>query len=121
MKAYIIIGSISACIAVLLGAFGAHVLKEKVNIEDIAIFETGVRYQMYHSIALILLGTIGFHVPKDVIEVPAILFFVGIGIFSGSLYLLVLMNIRFLGAFTPIGGICFLLGWSLFAFNIFRY
>lgn len=120
MKVYIIIGSISAFIAVLLGAFGAHMLKSKVQIEDLTIFETGVRYQMYHSIALILLGIIGFHFSEDITKVPAILFILGIIIFSGTLYFLVLTNIRFLGAFTPIGGMCFLVGWLLLAFNIFK-
>jgi len=110
-----------AGLAVLLGAFGAHALKSKVLPEDLAIFETGVRYHFYHALGLLIIGAIGFQVSQEIIQLPATLITVGIVIFSGSLYLLVLANIRWLGAITPIGGLCFIFGWLLLAYNLFRY
>ena len=121
MKTWIVFGSILTGLAILLGAFGAHALKSRISPEDLAIFETGIRYHIYHSIGLILIGILGFYFPHNLIDIPAKLFFLGIFIFSGSLYLLVLTNTRWLGAITPIGGICYMIGWLLLAFNIYRF
>lgn len=120
MKTWLIVGASLAGLAVLLGAFGAHGLKSKVSPEDLAIFETGVRYHMYHALGLLLIGIIGFNVSQDVIQIPAYLISAGIIIFSGSLYLLVLTDTRWLGAITPIGGVCFIAGWILLAFNLYK-
>jgi len=121
MKTWLIVGASLAGLAVLLGAFGAHALKTKVLPEDLAIFETGVRYHLYHALGLLIIGAIGFQVSQEIIQLPAILITVGILIFSGSLYLLVLTNIRWLGVITPIGGLCFIFGWLLLSYNLFRY
>ena len=121
MKTWLIVGASLAGVAVLLGAFGAHSLKSKVSPEDLFIFETGVRYHMYHALGLLFIGVIGFQISQDVIQIPAFLFTAGIIIFSGSLYLLVFTNTRWLGAITPIGGLCFIIGWLLLAFNLFRH
>ena len=102
MKTWLIVGASLAGLAVLLGAFGAHALKSKVSQEDLAIFETGVRYHLYHALGLLIIGAIGFQVSQEIIQLPATLITVGIVIFSGSLYLLVLTNIRWLGAITTI-------------------
>ena len=120
MKAWLIVGASLAGLAVLLGAFGAHALKSKVSPEDLLIFETGVRYHMYHALGLLFIGIVGFQVSQDLIQIPAYLFTAGILIFSGSLYLLVLTNTRWLGPITPIGGLCFIAGWFLLAFNFYR-
>ena len=120
MKTWLIVGAFLAGLAVLLGAFGAHGLKSKVSPEDLEIFKTGVRYHMAHAIGLLLIGAIGFHLNHDLIHIPAYLLTAGIVISSGSLYLLVLTNMRWLGAVTPIGGACFIAGWLLLAFNIYR-
>lgn len=120
MKTWIIIGATLAGVAVLLGAFGAHGLKSKVSPEDLTIFETGVRYHMYHAIGLLIIGGLGFHVSQQILQTPAYLLLGGILIFSGSLYILVLTNTRWLGAITPIGGICFVAGWLLLAFNLYK-
>tara|TARA_B100000029_G_scaffold323452_1_gene315798 strand:- start:259 stop:624 length:366 start_codon:yes stop_codon:yes gene_type:complete len=120
MKTWLIVGASLAGVAVLLGAFGAHGLKSKFSTEDLAIFETGVRYHMYHALGLLLIGGIGFHVAQEIIQIPAYLLLAGILIFSGSLYLLVLTDTRWLGAITPIGGLCFVAGWLLLAFNLYR-
>ncbi len=111
MREWIIIGAIFAGLSVLIGAFGAHGLKGKISIEDLVIFEVGVRYQMYHALALILLGLIGVSMSEKILILPGIFFCSGIIIFSGSLYLMVLINIRWLGAITPIGGALLIFGW----------
>ena len=118
---WIIIGSTLAALAVAIGAFGAHGLKSRVSADDLIIFETGVRYQMYHSLALILLGLIGVNFQSNVVQLPAILFLVGIIIFSGTLYLIPLTGLRWLGAITPIGGTALILGWIMLIFNLIRY
>ena len=120
MKTWVIIGTLMAGIAVLIRSFGAHGLKSKLSTDDLAIFETGVRYHMYHALGLIIIGGIGFHLSQNIIQIPAYLLLSGIIIFCGSLYLLVLTNIRWIGAFTPIGGICFIIGWFLLAFNLYK-
>lgn len=106
----------AACIlcglAVALGAFGAHGLKDRLTPDMLAIFEVGVRYQFYHGLALLALTL----APGRVWGSPWIgragwAWIVGIAVFSGSLYLLSLTGIRWLGAITPIGGVAFILGW----------
>ncbi len=118
MKNWIILGASLAGLAVVLGAFGAHGLKSKVSPADLAIFETGVRYHMFHALGLILLGNLGFHYNADVIQLPAVLLSVGILIFSGSLYILVLTGLRWMGAITPIGGVAFIAGWLLLVIRV---
>ena len=117
---WIIIGSALAALAVAIGAFGAHGLKSRVSADDLVIFETGVRYQMYHSLALILLGLIGVNFQSNIVQLPAILFLAGIIIFSGTLYLIPLTGLRWFGAITPIGGTALILGWIVLLFNLIR-
>ena len=117
---WIIIGSVLAALVVSIGAFGAHGLKSKVSSEDLVIFETGVRYQMYHSLGLILIGILGFHFPSNIIQLPAALFIIGIIIFSGTLYLIPLTGLRWLGAITPIGGTALIAGWIALVYNIIK-
>ena len=117
---WIVVGACFACLAVILGAFAAHGLKSKITSEDLAIFETGVRYQMYHSLGLILLGLIGFQTAQDIVFFPALMFIIGIIIFSGTLYLIPLTGLRWLGAVTPIGGTTFILGWSFLIYNLIK-
>tara|TARA_B100001250_G_scaffold280904_1_gene243213 strand:- start:2087 stop:2461 length:375 start_codon:yes stop_codon:yes gene_type:complete len=122
MKTYLIIGASLAGLAVLIGAFGAHGLKARVSSEDLGVFESAVRYHMYHSLGIILISILGItkDFPDDILLMPAYLMIAGIIIFSGSLYILVLTNIRWLGAITPIGGSLLIFSWFLFAFNIYR-
>ena len=120
MKIWIVIGSFMAGLSVLIGAFGAHGLKSKLSPIDLEIFETGVKYQMYHSLGLILIGIVGFHLRHEILSTPALLLLFGTLIFSGSLYILVLTNLRWLGAITPVGGLCLVLGWLLLSFNLLR-
>jgi uncharacterized membrane protein YgdD (TMEM256/DUF423 family) len=120
MKNWIIFGNLLSALAVILGAFGAHALKARITPEDLAIFETGVKYHFYHALGLILIGLIGFHYSPQLLRLPAIALSLGILLFSGSLYLMVLSGARWLGAVTPLGGVAFIAGWLLLAFNLYR-
>ena len=120
-KGLIRLGSIFAAITVILGAFAAHALKEKLSAYSLSIFETGVRYQFYHSIAIILAAVIYKEYPSKRIVSASVLFTCGIFLFSGSLYILALNeSSRWLGAITPFGGVCFIAGWLLLAFSALK-
>lgn len=110
------LAAISGLLAVLLGAFGAHGLKTKLPTDMLAIYHTAVQYQFYHTMALLLVGLLMIHWPSSTaLLVSACCFIVGIIIFSGTLYVLSITGIRWLGAITPIGGVGFIVGWiSLF-------
>ncbi len=105
-------GAVSGLIAVALGAFGAHGLRQRLSADMLAVFETGVRYQVYHALALF---AVAWAVSRWTSSPQAIwagwLFIAGTVIFSGSLYILATSGVRWLGAITPVGGICFLAGW----------
>ena len=103
-----LVGALIGLIGVAAGAFGAHGLKSTLSVERLETFEVAVRYQMYHAIALVLAGMLRA-------DRAAWCFFLGIIIFSGSLYLLVLLEQRWLGAITPIGGVLLIGGWLLLA------
>lgn len=99
--------------AVLLGAFGAHGLKKSVSAEMLAIFETGVRYQLVHALALLALASLSQVLPSKTMTLASLFWGMGILIFSGSLYILVLSGVRKWGMVTPIGGLSFLTGWVI--------
>ena len=106
------IGIISSLLTVIIGAFGAHGLKEVLtNNKTLETFQTAVRYQMFHSITLIIVGVL-YHLNIVDNKFPTYLFLGGIFIFSGSLYVLSITGIKWLGAITPIGGLLFILGWG---------
>ena len=113
-------GAIAAFIAVALGAFGAHSLKTKLSADMLNIFEIGVRYQMYHALALIAVAWAMTRWPEANLNAAGWAFIVGIVVFSGSLYLLSATDIRWLGAITPIGGLAFLIGWAILIWSIGR-
>lgn len=119
-RLFFIAGSISAFLAVALGAFAAHGLRNKLTPEMLTIFETGVRYQMYHALALLGVAWASTRWPGGSITAAGWLFILGTIIFSGSLYLLSLTGVRWLGAITPIGGAAFLLGWLVLAWGAWR-
>lgn len=115
-RTFVLIGALAGFIGVALGAFGAHGLKTRVSPDMLAVFETGVRYQMYHAVALLLLGALAPTLSPRLANIAGWGFTVGILVFSGSLYALVLSDIRILGAITPIGGVAFLIGWACLAY-----
>lgn len=114
------VGAIAAAIGVILGAFGAHALKTSVTEELLAVFEVGVRYQMYHALGLLAVGWAAGRWPGRLPDVSGWLFTLGIFLFSGSLYLMTFTGARWLGAITPVGGICFILGWIALATTALR-
>ena len=109
----VIAGAVFAALAVGLGAFGAHAMKEHYDETALRAFETGVRYQMFHSLALLACGALRGHGVR--IRLASRLFGAGIVLFSGSIYGLVLVEASWLGPVTPIGGLAFLAGWIALA------
>ncbi|HEX5581070.1 MAG TPA: DUF423 domain-containing protein [Gemmatimonadaceae bacterium] len=114
-RPFLLLGALSAGLAVAAGAFGAHALRARLSVGDLATFETGVRYQMYHALALLAVAWIAHQWPGGLPRAAGWLFVAGTVIFSGSLYTLVLTGQRWLGAVTPIGGVAFLAGWACLA------
>ena len=114
------LGSVLAGLSVGFGAFGAHGLKGRVSAEDLVIFETAARYQMYHALALIGVGLIGTKVDGALIRLSGAFFLVGSIVFSGSLYVLVLAGQRWMGMITPFGGLLLILGWVVLAWSFLR-
>lgn len=109
------IGAALGGLAVAAGAFGAHALKSVLSPDRLEVFETAARYQMFHALALIAAGLSALHTERRLFVRAGWFFAAGIGLFSGSLYLLCLLDIRWLGAVTPLGGVSFLIGWGLMA------
>ena len=120
MKTYIIIGALLSAIGVIIGAFGSHSLKTKLNPEELVIYDIATRYLMYHSIGIISLGILAYNVPDGVVEIPIIIMLIGIILFSGSLYLISIKGYTKLGIITPLGGTAFIISWVLLAINIFK-
>lgn len=118
-KYFIIIGSISGMLSVMIGAFGAHALKSTLEAtQRLETFETAVKYQFYHSLALILLGLLMLSFQHKAFNVSGYGFILGIIIFSGSLYALSLTGYTKLGAISPLGGLAFIIGWGAFTWGV---
>ena len=118
-KVFLKMAAILGALTVILGAFGAHTLKQYITEQSILTFETGVRYQFYHVFALLLTGILYKEFPNKSLLWAGRMFILGIFFFSGSLYFLSLINLtantglRGVGAITPLGGACFIAGWIL--------
>lgn len=119
-RLFFAIGSMSAFVGVVLGAFGAHGLKTRISPEMLNIFEVGVRYQMYHALALLAVAWACTKWPGTLATASGWLFVAGTVIFSGSLYILSVAGVRWLGAITPIGGLAFLAGWICLMLQAFK-
>jgi uncharacterized membrane protein YgdD (TMEM256/DUF423 family) len=114
-RTFLLAGAVAGLIAVGFGAFGAHGLRGRLTPEMLAVFETGVRYQMYHALALLLVAALAPRLAGNAghaYRAAGWLFVAGITLFSGSLYLLAVTGVTILGAITPIGGVAFLAGWA---------
>ena len=120
MRLFFTLGCVFAALGVGLGAFAAHGLRNTLSAPDLATFEVGVRYQMYHAFALLAVAWAVERWGGTTTTLAGWAFVVGIALFSGSLYLLVLTGPRWLGAITPIGGVAFLAGWVLLAWSALR-
>ena len=117
LKIGLLTGSIFASLSIILGAFGAHALKDQLSAYSLAIYEKAVLYQMFHSLGILLLTAIAKNM--DVLDLSFSIwcFIIGIILFSGSLYILALTNVKWLGMITPIGGMLFIIGWFLVIFK----
>ena len=119
-KLFLSLGALSGALAVMIGAFGAHGLKDKLTEEMLAIYKTGVEYHFYHTFALLAAGLVAMHLQSRLLTASGWSFLVGILLFSGSLYALSISGVKILGAITPIGGLCFIAGWVLLALAVIK-
>lgn len=123
-KTFLKTAAVLGALSVILGAFGAHALKQLITDKNLQTFETGVRYQFYHVIALFITGILYKDFTNNYLEWAGRLFCLGILLFSGSLYLLSFIELtdmtglKWVGAITPLGGVCFITGWLLLALGI---
>ena len=112
---WLAIAAINGFLAVAAGAFGAHALTGTLDADAMNAFDVGVRYQMYHALALLAVASVCHTRPSRAIRAAGICMLIGIVLFTGSLYGLTLLNWRWLGPVTPIGGVFLLIGWLLLA------
>ena len=114
------LSAVLAGLSVAAGAFGAHSLKGIISADMLVVFETAVRYQMYHALALLIVSGMPSDFPERGLRAAGWCFVAGIILFSGSLYVVALTSIRWMGAITPLGGIAFLAGWVTLAWNLWQ-
>ena len=119
-RVFFALGSLSGFLAVALGAFASHALKSRLDADLLAVFETGVRYQMYHALALLAAGWACTRWPGTAVTASGWLFVAGTLLFSASLYALALTGARWLGMITPFGGLAFLAGWLCLAWGAWK-
>jgi len=117
---FFLLGAVFAGLSVAAGAFGAHSLKAIIPADMLVVFETAARYQMYHALALMIVGGMLPPVPKRGLQVAGWCFVIGIVLFSGSLYVLAVTAMRWVGAITPLGGAAFLTGWLALAWSLWQ-
>ena len=121
-KLFLILGSINAATAVSMGAFGAHSLKTKISEDMLSVFKTAVQYHFYHSLGLLIVGLLTIYLkPEKHIKIAGWMMFIGIILFSGSLYILSSTGIRWLGIITPFGGIAFILSWIYVVIAVWKW
>jgi uncharacterized membrane protein YgdD (TMEM256/DUF423 family) len=120
MRIFFVLGSVFSFLAVALGAFAAHILKDKLTSEMFNIYEVGVRYHFYHALGLFVVAWAISRTPQANFAPAGWLFVAGIILFSGSLYAMSLTGIKALGIITPFGGLCFLAGWFWLAWTAWK-
>lgn len=114
-RLWLLLAAIDGLLAVALGAFGAHALRERLTPDQLSIYRTAVDYQFHHALALLAVGVLASTRPSPWLNAAGLCFALGIVLFSGSLYGLALTGLRAFGPITPIGGLLFLAGWTLLA------
>lgn len=120
-KLFLALGCIAALLAVAVGAFGAHGLKARIAPELMQVYKTGVEYHFYHALGMILVGLAALHLPESAyLRRAGWAMLAGIALFSGSLYLLALTGLGWIGAITPAGGAAFIAAWALFATAVIK-
>jgi uncharacterized membrane protein YgdD (TMEM256/DUF423 family) len=120
LRVFLLLAALAGFSGVALGAFAAHGLKGQLSAEYLAVFHTGVHYQLVHALALFGVALLGERLPGRLVKAAGILFALGILLFSGSLYALTLSGLGKLGMITPLGGLCFLAGWLCLGLAAFR-
>ena len=120
MKGYIIIASLFAALAILFGAFGSHALKERLSAQSLEVYDIATRYLIFHALGIFLISLLGFQLPKESLETPVTMMIIGTSIFSGSLYLIAMLDFKKLGMVTPIGGLLLIVSWLLLAYNTYK-
>jgi len=120
-KLFLSLGAFAAALGVALGAFGAHALKARLGADLLAVWQTAVQYHLWHALGLVGIGLLAQHLPESgPLRLAGWLMLAGIVLFSGSLYVLALSGMRWLGALAPFGGACFILGWLALAYAVLR-
>jgi uncharacterized membrane protein YgdD (TMEM256/DUF423 family) len=119
-KTILVSGIVFAMLGVVLGAFAAHGLKSKISTEMIAVFQTGVQYQFYHGLGLILLALLGTQISSTLLPWAGWSMIAEVVCFSGSLYALALTGIKWFGPITPLGGLFFIIGWLVMLVAVVR-
>lgn len=119
-RAILIVGAIVALVGVAIGAFGAHGLRPLLSEHMLNVFETGVRYHLFHALAMLAAGLSLAYAPIRYFQYAAWAFGLGVVLFSGSLYALSISGLRSLGIITPFGGLCFIVGWGLLAWGYWK-
>ena len=117
LKIGLVAGTFFAGLSIILGAFGAHALKDQLSEYSISIYEKAVLYQMFHALGILLLALIGQTVQNIDVSLSIWFFVLGIVFFSGSLYVLAVTNMKWLGMITPIGGTFFIAGWTILLYR----
>ena len=120
-KLWLSLASMYGFLAVMLGAFGAHALKERLSPDLLAIWRTAVEYHFYHALALLAVGLLARQLQAGLLTVAGACFALGVLVFSGSLYALALSGVRVLGAITPLGGLLFLVGWACLSVSALKH
>lgn len=122
MRVFIMLGAINAMLSVALGAFGAHILEDRLEAYYIDVWGKAVTYQMLHSVGLLVAGILSGKLPhSSLLKWSGWLMFLGIVLFSGSLYVLAVTKISILGAITPFGGVSFVISWLLMVIAAKKY
>lgn len=121
MKVFLLLGVVNGFLAVALGAFGAHGLEGKISEKSIGIWDKAVHYQMFHTMALLVTGLLLAKIQSSGMLWAGWMFFAGIVLFSGSLYLYSTTGVKTLAMITPFGGVAFLIGWILLGYAIVKY
>ncbi len=120
-RTFIALGSINAALAVILGAFGAHALKARISPEMLSVYHTASQYHFYHALGMLLIGALAsqFRTP-GALQLSGFLMLAGIVLFSGSLYILAVTGVTWLGAITPLGGVAFIAAWVVLGYAALR-
>lgn len=120
-RTFLVLGGANAALVVILGAFGAHLLKSRLSDDMLAVYHTAILYHAIHALGLVAIGVVAGWLPgSGYLKWAGWTMFVGIVLFSGSLYLLSMTGARWLGAVTPMGGIAFIVAWILFCVAVLR-